>query len=294
MGMGEIDLSEMYTVRMTYTDKARNYILRQGETIFSDGGLAHDVLRSVDQFGLITQEAYSGLPVGDTSYNHNELHRVLKGFLDVVLKSRNPGKRWKEAFGKILDAYIGQVPESFTWSRKSWDPKSFASELGIRMEDYISITSFSHHPFNQNFILEIPDNYSNGSFLNLELNEMMEVVDHALENGFTISWDGDSGEKGFNQGKGLALLPLPGEVDSLFHTGVKEITVTQENRQENFESFQTTDDHLMHLLGRAVDQDGKVFYIIKNSWGKKGPYEGYLYMSEAYFRMKTISVTLHK
>ncbi|MCK4748960.1 MAG: aminopeptidase, partial [Bacteroidales bacterium] len=180
MGKGPMNLSEMYSVRMIYSDKARNYILRQGTANFSEGSLAHDVFRIIDLFGMLPQDAYPGLSESDTGFDHKELSYVLKGFLDGVLEAGNPGKHWEEAFNGILDCYIGKLPESFNRDGKNHDPRSFADDIGIVTDDYISITSFSHHPYNEFFILEIPDNYSNGSFLNLELDAMVEIIDHAL------------------------------------------------------------------------------------------------------------------
>ena len=180
MGKGPMNLSEMYSVRMIYSDKARNYILRQGTANFSEGSLAHDVFRIIDLFGMLPQDAYPGLSESDTGFDHKELSYVLKGFLDGVLETGNPGKHWEEAFNGILDCYIGKLPESFNRDGKNHDPRSFADDIGIVTDDYISITSFSHHPYNEFFILEIPDNYSNGSFLNLELDAMVAECDDII------------------------------------------------------------------------------------------------------------------
>ena len=293
-GKGEYDLSEMYTVRSIYSDKARNYMLRQGKAGFSQGALAHDLLRAFEQDGAVPEEVYSGLLDIDSTHNHSEMEAGLKGYLDGVRAGKKISSRWPIAFESILDAYLGEAPSDFTYKGKKFTPKSFAESLEIKVDDYVSITSFTHHPYYESFILEIPDNYSNGSYFNVSLAEMVSIVDYAIANGYSIAWDGDVSEKTFQMRKGLAILPSDINRDSLLSIPGEEIEVNSENRQRNFESLQTTDDHLMHLIGTAVDERGTKYYIIKNSWGDKSHFEGYLYMSEAYLKMKTVSIMLHK
>jgi len=287
-----IDLSEMYNARMAYSDKAMNYVLRQGEATFSQGGLSEDVLRNVDLHGMMPQAAYPGLVGEDTVYRDHELTTGMKGFLDAVIKARHPSTHWQNALEGMLDAYLGPVPESFMYNGKSYTARTFADMTGIEGKDYSSFTSYTHHPFHHSFILEIPDNYMNNSYFNLKLDELVEIIDQGLQEGYSILWDGDVGEKGFSQKEGIAVLPLDPKADSIFKAPVKEVDATQERRQEEFMSYETTEDHLMHLVGRAKDQDGTVYYIIKNSWGEKGEYEGYLYMSLDYLKMKTVSITI--
>lgn len=289
-----VDLSEMYNVRKTYEDKAFNYVLRQGKANFSQGSLAHDVLNTVKSHGMMPDEAYSGKLPDDKIFNHSELVTTLKAYLDAVVATGKPGAHWQDAVKGILDAYMGVVPETFTYKGKTYDPKSFAAAMGIRSDQYVHLTSFTHHPFYDHFILEIPDNYSNGSFYNVPLDQMIEAVNNALDKGCSIEWDGDVSENGFSQKQGLAVLPVNPREKELFEKPIKEVVPTQQLRQTLFESYQTTDDHLMHVVGSAKDQNGTKYYIIKNSWGTKGPYGGYLYMSEAFFKMKTVSVTIHK
>lgn len=289
-----VDLSEMYNVRKAYSEKALNYVLRQGTANFSEGGLSHDVLRNVQNNGLVPQSAYSGLVDGDTVFDHGELSAGIKGYLDGVIRSGHPTVHWQTAVERILDAYLGPPPASFSYDGKTYDPITFASQLKLIPGDYYSFTSYSHHPFNQFFVLEIPDNYLNGSYFNVKIGQMADIIDYALDNGYTVLWDGDVGEKGFSQKEGIALLPEDPNADSLFLKSVAEIEVTQENRQAAFMSYRTTEDHLMHLVGRAKDQDGNTFYIIKNSWGERGTYKGFLYMSASYLKMKTVSITVHK
>lgn len=293
-GKKPVNLSEMYSVRKTYEDKARNYVLRQGKANFSEGSLAHDVMNTVKFHGMMTEEAYPGLLPGDKALNHGELVSTLKAYLDAVVKTGRPGPHWQEAVSGILDAYMGEVPETFTYQGKTYDARSFAAAMNIKPKEYVHLTSFTHHPFNEHFILEIPDNYSNGMFYNVPLDEMMQAVDNALAGGYSVEWDGDVSEKGFSQSKGIAVLPENSREKDLFSGPVKEVLPTQELRQMLFENYKTTDDHLMHVMGKAKDQNGTNYYIIKNSWGEMGPYSGYLYMSEAFFRMKTVSVTIHE
>jgi len=295
MGKENLNFSEMFAVRQVYLDKAQNYILRQGKANFSQGALAHDALRMIKLYGMMPEEAYTGFRnPEDSVFKHSELEKGLKGFLDAIIEVGQPSAYWIDAVNGILDAYMSQLPESFSYDGKEYTAKSYGEFIDINIGDYINITSFNHHPYNEFFILEIPDNYSNGQSFNVKLDEMILIIDYALENGYSIAWDGDVGETGFSQDQGIAVLPVDPLKENIFSEPFDELAVTQENRQRNFESYQTTDDHLMHLIGNAKGSDGNDYYIIKNSWGKKGPFEGYLYMSEAYAKMKTISITLHK
>jgi len=294
MGKGEHDLSEMYVVRNIYKDKARNYILRQGKANFSQGSLSHDLMRIAAKNGIVPESSYSGLLTKGVPHNHSEMEAAMKGFLDGVRKSKGLSKRWPLALDAILDVYLGEAPESFQYKGKKYNAQSFADQMEIDVDDYESLTSFTHHPFGESFILEIPDNYSNGSFQNVPLTKLMDVIDKALDQGYTLAWDGDVSEKGFDARKGIAVLPAKPNREDLFTEPGPEIEVTQELRQENFESLATTDDHLMHMVGKAKDKAGNEYYIIKNSWGKISPYKGYLYMSRAYVEMKTVAVMVHK
>lgn len=288
-----IDLSEMYVVKQIYKDKARNYVLRQGKANFSQGSLSHDLMRNITAKGIVPQSAFSGYTFNKEKYDHSEMEAGLKGFLDGVIGQKRLSPLWDDAFNAILDIYMGPESGNFKYDGKVYSPRSFANMLEIDADDYVSVTSFTHHPFYSSFILEIPDNYSNGSYMNVPMNELQEIVDHALSKGYTIAWDGDVSEKGWSSKKGIAIQPEKYD-DEIFDNPVKEIEVTQESRQENFENYSTTDDHLMHLVGTAKDQKGNKYYVIKNSWGAYNSYDGYLYMSVPYFQMKTVSVLIHK
>ena len=294
MGNGQHDLSEMFVVRNIYKDKAMNYLLRQGKANFSQGSLSHDLMRMMKREGVMPESIYSGLLAEEKNHNHSEMEAALKGFMDGVMKSKNPSAKWKPAFEGILDAYMGECPKTFMYNGKETDAKTLASDLNIEADEYVSLASFTHHPYYEKFILEIPDNYSNGSFYNIPLDIMMSSIEAALDKGYTIAWDGDVSEPGFDAKQGIAVLPLDKSRDDLFKNPGKEIKVTQELRQEKFENFTTTDDHLMHIVGKAKDQKGTEYYIVKNSWGPISPYKGYLYMSKSYLAMKTISVMLHQ
>lgn len=295
LGHGPINLSELYQVRNTYTDKARNYILRQGKTQFSEGALAHDVIKSIRKYGIVPNEIYTGLSESSTDiHNHKELIKLLTSMVDNAVKNKILSKNWWKSYEAILDIYLGKKPDTFTYNNKTYTPTTFAKELGIDPDNYITLTSFTHHPMNSSFILEIPDNFSNGLYHNIPLDELQEVVDHALKEGYTISWDGDVSEVGFSQKNGLAILTDKKERKDVFKEYNQEEIVTPESRQKEFEKYNTTDDHLMHLVGKGIDKKGKTYYKIKNSWGIKGAQDGYIYMSEAYFRMKTVGILLHK
>jgi bleomycin hydrolase len=289
-----LDLSEMYNVRMTYLKKAQNYVLRQGKANFGEGGLPHDVINVINEYGIVPLDVYNGKTAGDTVYDHAELQPALTGFLDAVIKAGKPTIHWMPAFNGILDAYLGALPLQFTYKEKSYTPQTLRDAMGINTKNYLSFTSFNHHPFYQNFILEIPDNFANGSFFNIKLDELMHVIDFALENGYSIAWDADVSEKGFSGKSGIAILPVITDQEDLFAKPLEEIQVTETNRQQNFMNYKTTDDHIMHIVGRAHDQNGKKYYIIKNSWGTRGAYNGFDYVSEAFMKMKTLSVTLHR
>lgn len=290
----EYDISEMYFVRQSYLDKARNYVLRQGKAQFGQGGLAHDVINAFTEAGAVPETAYSGKLPGDYMHDHSELEVALKGYLDVITQQKKPSSKWMAGVSGILDAYLGKVPEKFTVKGKEYTPQTYAASLGINPADYVSFTSYTHHPFNQKMVLEIPDNWSNGSFYNVPINDIVTITKNAISKGYSVAWDGDVSEKGFSAGKGIAVLPVDAKREDIFTNPSEEIAVTQEMRQSTYEDFSTTDDHLMHVSGTAKDQKGTNYFYVKNSWGEISPYSGYIYMSEPYFRLKVVSIMVHK
>ncbi|PLW92335.1 MAG: aminopeptidase [Marinilabiliales bacterium] len=284
IGEKEMDLSELFFVYYAYVMKMENYIRLHGTANFSQGGQAHEVFMILDEYGAMPESAFDGYAPGDDVYNHTEMESVLHSMAKVYAKNKKPGKYWKDATMAILDIYMGIMPDKFNYKKADYDAVSFRKEMvPLKSDDYVQITSFTHHPFYSRFRLEIPDNWLGFPYYNVTLDEMMEIIDYAIENGFTIAWDGDVSEEGFDHRAGYAIL------------GEDDPKPTQENRQQLFDDFLSTDDHLMHLVGISKDEDGNKYYIIKNSWGTKlNDYEGLLHMSEDYVKLKTISLFLHK
>jgi bleomycin hydrolase len=236
----------------------------------------------INKYGIVPENVYPGIEYGEEGHVHGELDALLKAYVDVVVS--NPNKKlsptWKKGYEAVVNAYLGEAPKTFVYNGVTYTPESYGKTLGLNMEDYISITSFTHHPFYDCFVLEEPDNWEHILYYNVPIDSMEMYVCKALEHGQTVAWDGDTSEKGFLARLGMAIYP-----DSL---------VSQQDRQEAYEQFETTDDHMMHIIGTAYDEEGKFYYILKNSWGKIGPYKGLIYMSKEYFRAKTISVVLPK
>lgn len=292
-GRTKYNLSEMFIVKNIYKEKGSNYVLRHGKTNFGEGALAHDYINAVGRYGVVPESAFSG-KLEEGKHNHGEMANLLQGVLESVVKMKSPSPRWRQVYDSILDTYLGTAPEVFELNGQTYTAKSFAQSFNFDPKDYINITSYTHHPFYESFVLEIPDNFSSGSYLNLPIDEVIEIMDHAVAQGYTVAWDGDVSEATFSSSKGLAVLPTEDSRRSALKKPGQEQDVTQEMRQETFEAYGTTDDHLMHLVGIATDQNGTKYYMIKNSWGEMGPYKGYIHMSEAYARLKTVSILVHK
>lgn len=304
LGHGQIDLSEMYFVRNMYIQKAENYIRYQGHANFGSGGEPHDVINTIREYGLIPYAVYTGMPPGQVKPTMNEMDDVLKAMLDAMLKlpdgKLNPN--WKAAFIGALDGYMGTPPANFTFQGKNYTPQSFAQSLGINPDDYVEITSFLHHPFYKPFILEIPDNWANGEVYNIPLQDMLRVVDNAVNNNYSVAWAMDDSERGFSFKNGVAIVPeknfedmTPGERDSMFTGPRPEKEINQANRQEAFDNLSTTDDHGMQIIGIANDQTGARYYLVKNSWGTEAnDLGGYLYASIPYFLYKTTMIMVNK
>jgi aminopeptidase C len=296
-GKGEYDLSEMFVVSKSYNDRAEKYIRTHGKINFAPGSCFGDVLTVWKNYGLVPETIMPGLNYGTKNHVHKEMDEGLAGYVNSLLKNPN-GKyttAWKNAFRGILDAYLGESPQNFSFNGKEYTPGTFSKELGLNPDNYVSITSFTHHPFYTQFALEIPDNWRWDTSYNLPLDEMISIIDASIEKGYTVLWAADVSEKGFSR-KGIAIFAdtSAGPKAYSFEQIVPEKRVTQEERQVAFDNGQTTDDHGMHLFGIAKDQQGNKYYMVKNSWGKSGDYKGIWYVSEAYLRYKTISILVHK
>ncbi len=280
---GEYDLSEMYVVDHVYREKADAYYRMHGNNTFGPGGLGHDVMNAIAQWGIVRESDFSGMWPYETRHNHNELQNVLKADLDAVLRTRpGPSPKWSKGFGAILDAYLGPLPESIEVDGGSVTPKQFADQLGLDPSAYVEITSFTNMPFWRQVALETPDNWAHyDRSWNLPLDDVMHVLRHAIENGYTVEIGADVSEPEFKQDSGYA-------------TWKEGETVTPDDRQVGWDRWTTTDDHGMHVVGIAKDENGKTFYLVKNSWGDVGPYHGYIYMSENYIRAKFDLLMLHR
>ena len=315
-GKGEHNLSEMYVVNHTYKDKADRYVRMHGETNFGAGGAFVDIAHVWDKYGMIPEEIYDGLNYGTDKHNHSELDNILKAYVDAVIenKQKTLTPNWKVGYDAVVEAYLGEVPSEFEYRGKRYTPKSYAEDLGLNMDDYVSITSYSHHPFYEKFVLEIPDNWLHVQSYNIPIEELMEVMDYAVMNNYSFAWGADVSEKGFAFREGLAILPedestinVKGKdnsqfndagaekISNAFETPVAQKQVTQEMRQEQFDNWQTTDDHGMQVTGIVEDQNGDKYYLVKNSWGTKyNNLDGYFFASEAYVKLKTMNIYLHK
>ena len=313
-----VDLSEMYAVRLCYSDKATKYVRLHGSLNFGGGGAFHDVTYVLKKYGMVPESAYEGLDYGQDKHVHGELDEVLKDYVEGVVKNKNRelSTAWHNGFDGILDAYFGKIPEEFEVDGKKYTPQSYASDvMGLNPDDYVEITSFTHHPFYTKFAIEIPDNWLWDEVYNVPLEDLKEIFHNALEKGYTIAWGADVSEKGFSFRKGIAIVPetdvkdmsdlerakwekmTKSEKDKMlynFDHPVKEKVITQEMRQKAFDNYKTTDDHGMHITGMVKDQTGKVFYKVKNSWNTNNKYNGYFYASEPFVMLKTMDIMIHK
>lgn len=315
MGKKDMDLSEMYVVRKSYEDKADIYVRFHGKHQFGPGGAFHDALHVIENYGMLPEKEYRGLNYGEEMHRHGELDVVLSSYVDAVLKNKNKklSPAWSKGYSGILDAYLGEVPENFEHDGKEYTPESYANKLELKTENYVELSSFTHHPFYEQFVLKVPDNWLMKQVYNVKLDELIETIDHSLENGYGIAWAADVSEKGFSFRDGVAIVPEneasiqkkgsdneyfsdagAEKIGNAFNAPTEEKEITQEIRQLAYDNYETTDDHGMHITGIVKDQNGTKYYIIKNSWGTANDCDGYFYASEAYVRYKTIDIMVHK
>ncbi len=316
MGKGEYDLSEMFVVHHTMQDRAKNYVRYHGEASFSPGGSFSDVLYCLKHYGLVPQEAMQGIMYGDTLPDHNELDAVAGAVVNTVAKGnwKKLSPVWQQAVAAVYDVYLGECPDSFVFQGRKYTPVSFAAMLGLNAGDYVSLTSYTHHPFYEAFPIEVPDNWRQSVSYNLPLDELMQVFDYAVNHGFTLAWGADVSEIGFNR-KGVGVMPDVAQGADLIGSDMAhwlglseadkraeltkgplpEVQVTQAMRQQAYDNWETTDDHGMLIYGIAADQTGKQYYMVKNSWGtQKSDYKGIWYVSRAYAEYKTMNIVVHK
>ncbi|HVD98718.1 MAG TPA: C1 family peptidase [Cytophagaceae bacterium] len=304
MGKGEYDLSEMFIVRNTYTKKAEKYVRMHGHSNFGAGSVFHDVTNVLREKGIVPNEVYMGNPEYNGKNVHNEMDAVLAAMVAAIIKNPN-GKltdEWKIAYEATLDAYLGKVPEEFEYKGKKYTPRSFASSIGLNADNYIEISSFTHHPFYSQFPLEIPDNWSGDLVYNVPLADLQKIIDQSIQNNYGVAWASDISEKYFSFTNGIAYVPekeyddmTQAEKDSMFVRPAKERVITQEMRQQGFDNYSTEDDHGMHIIGIARDQNNTKYYLVKNSWGtERNDCLGYFYATENYVLYKTTCIMVHK
>ncbi len=313
------DLCESFVANKDYMDRAVQVVRYHGDMQFAQGGSAYDVYYVLKNYGICPENAmpFPGSLYGDSLNNFNEFFSLLEPYVEGIAtnKASKISNQWKVGFQGILDAYLGKCPENFTYEGKNYTPKSFASSLGLNMDDYVTITSYTHHPFYSQFVVEVQDNWRNPASYNLPMDEMMQIIDNAVMNGYTVAWGGDVSEPGFTrdglaymidakkmqslQGSdmarwlGLSAAKRRNLIDSL-GCNVPEVQPTQEMRQERFDNWELTDDHGMLIYGIAKDQNGKEYYMVKNSWGEAGKYKGTWYMTKTFIAANTMDYMVNK
>lgn len=304
MGKEPVDIAEMYTVRNVYEEKGDRYVRMHGNLNFGQGGALPDVTDMFKKYGAVPQSVYAGLNYGEDINRHGEMETILRGMLDAVIANKNKklSPVWKDAYNAVLDVYLGEVPETFEYMGKTYTPQSFGKEVvGLDADDYVQITSWTHKPYYQPMVIMVPDNWNYGLSYNVQMEDMITIIDNALKDGYSISWAADVSEKYFSWRNGIAYVPEKSyrsmskeERDAMFNGPKPEMKITVEERQKGYDNYTTTDDHGMQIVGISTDQNGKEWYLVKNSWGERNDYDGYLYVSKNYVRYKTISFLMNK
>ncbi|TDE06542.1 C1 family peptidase [Flavobacterium hiemivividum] len=304
LGKQPVELSQIYSARNVYIEKGKNYVRMHGAVTLGDGGALHDVINMYAKYGALPQELYTGLNYGTSKNKFAEMGALMEGVLAATVKNPNGEltPNWEKAYTAVIDSYLGQVPESFNYKGKNYTPQTFAKEVvGINPADYIEISSFTDSPYYAKSMLMVPDNWSFDLIYNVPLNDMTNIIDNALKNGFTVAWASDVSEKSFSWKNGVAYVPAKNiddmtaaEKENMFNGPKPELEITPELRQKAFDNYQTTDDHAMHIVGLAKDQTGKEYYVVKNSWGTTNDYKGYLYVSKNYVKYKTTAFMVNK
>ncbi|WP_300568324.1 C1 family peptidase [Flavobacterium sp.] len=304
MGKKPIELSQIFSARNAYVEKGRNYVRMHGAVTLGDGGAFHDVMNMYKKYGAVPQSMYTGLNYGTDKNKFAEMGALTEAFLKAVVTNPNGEltPNWEKAYAAIIDSYLGQTPKSFDYNGKKYTPESFAKEVvGINADDYVEISSLQEYPYYSKFVLMVPDNWAFDQVYNVPANELTDIIDNALKTGYTVAWGGDVSEKTFSWKNGVAYVPekkvedmTAEEKADLFKGPKNEMKVTDEARQKAFDNYTTTDDHGMHIVGISKDQNGKEYYIVKNSWGATNDYKGYLYMTKEFVKYKTTDIMLHK
>ena len=304
MGKKPVELSQIFSARNAYVEKGRNYVRMHGSVALGDGGAFHDVINMYKKYGAVPQSVYTGLNYGTDKNKFAEMAALIEGFLKAVVSNPNGEltPNWEKAYAAMIDTYLGQVPKTFDYNGKKYTPETFAKEVvGINADDYVEISSLQEYPYYSKFVLMVPDNWNYDQVYNVKMNELTEIIDNALKNGYSVAWAGDVSEKSFSWKNGVAFVPekkvedmTAEEKADMFNGPKKEAVVTEEMRQKAFDNYTTTDDHGMHIVGISKDQNGKEYYIVKNSWGATNDYKGYLYMSKEFAKYKATAIMLHK
>lgn len=304
-GQPKIDIAEIYTARNSYLEKAKLYVLNNGAISWGDGGELHDVINMYKKYGALPQEVYSGLKEGQKLNNFSEMQGKIKPVLDSLVAASQKGKlsdNWLQSVSDILDQYLGKVPQNFMYNGKNYTPQTFAQQVvGINPADYVELSSYKDYPYYQKFVVPIPDNWSHDSAWNVPMTDLTKIIDFALAKGYTVGWATDVSEPYFSYKNGVAYVPnldldnlTPEVKKDLFTEPKADKAITEDMRQKALNNLSTTDDHGMHIVGLAKDQNGKEYYVVKNSWGVTNDYQGYIFVTKPYVLYKSTAILVHK